>query len=125
MNLVTKLVLKLEYEPKGYNVKIAPGCKITIRKANLHGALVLDNDKTNIVGYYTNLRRAGKVVLANVQLNEHIPETYMGYAVYGFIAEKNHIGEVTHLVLEGVSANVKKETNTVTNATSSPQICQG
>lgn len=102
----TKLIFKMEKNPEGFNVTLAPDCKIKIVKEE--GQLYLNYEKRaeRIVGHFKNLRQEGESILAEVNLLRHAKdvESRFEYAIEGAILNKNEAGEADLIEVRGVAA---------------------
>lgn len=103
----TKIVFRLEHEPAGYGYKFAIDCDFVIR--NPEGFVHLDADYREVIGSYTNMRRDGEVLVADIELFGHTKETFksMDYSIAGHVLKRNEKGEVSQCRVSCVNARAK------------------
>ena len=99
----TKMVFKMEKNPKGYNKTFAPDCKIVI--LNDMGHIFLDYDCRHTLGEYKNMRQDGETIVADVTLNEtgEILQHRLDYGISAKVVA-NEKGECSLIEVYGLSA---------------------
>jgi hypothetical protein len=102
----TKLVFKLEHEPKGYGHIFSPKCKIDVVEEK--GIVYLDYNKRTPVGTFENLKNDGENITADVTIFENLQdvEHRFEYSVEGSILKKNESNECEEAKIFGVSASM-------------------
>ena len=102
----TELVFKLEKNPDGYRGQtFCPSCEVKINNPKGFLYLNYEHREERIMGHYSNLRREGEVILADVELFEKhkILEPRFEYAIEGGIISRNDKNEITSVTINGVS----------------------
>lgn len=101
-----QVVFKIEKNPPGFNVFLAPDCEIKIITSA--GLLYLNYEQRQerAVGSYKNLRREGDTILADVELFKNFQdlEERFDYSISGAVVGKNDFDEASSIVIQGVGA---------------------